>query len=172
MAEAACDIYPAIFTVDENVVFLRKVRRIAGICGTHIILFDADRLAGRDHVEAALRHAWRSWTRGEPIANSIEMEALLYAAGTRQCQVAASFGIHPGENRAYIAVCPPAPGVRDRLAGLVTFVDEDREEEIGPEKRERLADFFGITPEEVAVVGEDRFRDLVLERVALLDVYR
>ncbi|MCE5338048.1 MAG: KEOPS complex subunit Cgi121 [Methanomicrobiaceae archaeon] len=171
MAEVACDIYPAVFTIDENIRFLREVRRIAGICGTHIILFDADRLVGRDHVEAALRHAWRSWTRGEPIANSIEMEALLYAAGTRQCQVAASFGIHPGENRAYIAVCPPAPGVRDRLADLVTFVDEDREE-IGPEKRERLADFFGITPEEVAVVGEDRFRDLVLERVALLDVYR
>jgi KEOPS complex subunit Cgi121 len=172
MAEPACDIYQAVFTVDDSVGFLREVREAADACGTHIILFDADHIAGRDHVTTALRHACRSWTGGEAIANSIEMEALLYAAGTRQCQVAASFGIHPGENRAYIAVCPPAPGVRDRLAGLVTFVDEDREEEIGPEKRERLADFFGITPEEVAVVGEDRFRDLVLERVALLDVYR
>jgi len=172
MAEMACDIYPAVFTVDENVRFLRKVRRIAEEHRTHIILFDADRLAGRAHVEAALRHAWRSWAGGEPIANSIEMEALLYAAGTRQCQVAASFGVHPGENRSYIAVCPSAPGVRDRLAGLVTFVDEEREEAIGPAKRARLADLFGITPEEVAVVGEERFRDLVLERVALLDVYR
>ncbi|KUK63373.1 MAG: Uncharacterized protein XD82_0357, partial [Methanoculleus marisnigri] len=103
MTEIACDIYPAVFTVDENVRFLREIRRVADECGTHIILFDADRLAGRDHVDAALRHAWRSWAGGEPIANSIEMEALLYAAGTRQCQVAASFGIHPGENHSYIA---------------------------------------------------------------------
>ncbi len=172
MREIACDIYRAVFAVDENVVFLRKIRKVADEYGTHIILFDADRLTGRDHVEAALRHAWRSWAGGEPIANSIEMEALLYAAGTRQCQTASSFGIHPGENRSYIAVCPPAPGIRDRLAGLVRFVDDDPEEEIDPAKRARLADLFSITPEEVAVVGEARFRDLVLERVALLDVYR
>lgn len=172
MTEIACDIYRAVFTIDENVVFLRKVRAAADEFGTHIILFDADRLAGRGHVEAALRHAWRSWESGEAIANSIEMEALLYAAGTRQCQTASSFGIHPGENRSYVAVCPPVPGVRDCLAGLVRFVDDDPEEEIDPEKRARLADLFGITPEEIAVVGEDRFRELVLERVALLDVYR
>ncbi|MCK8518526.1 KEOPS complex subunit Cgi121 [Methanoculleus sp. 7T] len=171
MAEPACDIYQAVFTVDENIRFLNKIRAIADECKTHIILFDADRLAGHEHVKAALRHAWRSWTGGEPIANSIEMEALLYAAGSRQCQVAASFGIHPGENRTYIAVCPPASGVRDCLARLVTFADGNWEE-IGPEKRKRLADLFGITAEEVAVVGEARFRDLVLERVALLDVYR
>ncbi len=172
MTEIACEIYRAVFTVDENAGFLSEVRKVADEYGTHIILFDADRLAGRKHVKAALRHAWRSWTGGDPIANSLEMEALLYAAGTRQCQVAASFGIHPGENRSYIAVCPAAAGVRDRLAGLVTFVDTDREERIDPAKRARLAELFGITPEEVSVVGEGRFRELVLERVALLDVYR
>jgi len=169
--EPACDIYQAVFTVEDNVGFLRKVREVADACGTHIILLDADRLAGREHVEAALRHARRSWAGGEPIANSFEMETLLYAAGSRQCQVGSSFGIHPGKNRAFVAVCPPAPGVRDRLSRLVTFVDEDWEA-IDPAKRARLADLFGITPEEVAVVGEGRVRDLVLERVALLDVYR
>lgn len=171
MTEIPCEIYGAVFTVDDNAAFLQKIRTIADEFETHIILFDADRLAGRDHVEAALRHACRSWTGGEAIANSLEMEALLYAAGTRQCQVASSFGIHPGENHSYVAVCPPAPGVRDRLASLLRFVDEDREE-IDPAKRARLADLFSITPEEVAVVGEERFRELVLERVALLDVYR
>ncbi|KLK88675.1 hypothetical protein SZ63_06720 [Methanoculleus sediminis] len=171
--EIPCEVYRAVFTVDDNAVFLQKIRTIADEFKTHIILFDADRLAGRDHVEAALRHACRSWTGGEAIANSLEMEALLYAAGTRQCQVASSFGIHPGENRSFVAVCPPVPGTRDRLAGLVKIVrDEQGEEEIDPEKRALLADLFSITPEEVAVAGEDRFRELVLERVALLDVYR
>lgn len=169
--ELPCEIYRARFTVDDNAAFLREIRTIADEFETHIILFDADRLAGRDHVEAALRHARRSWAGGDPIANSLEMEALLYAAGTRQCQVASSFGIHPGENRSYLVVCPPAPGVRDRLADLVRFVDEDWEE-IGPAKRALLAKLFSITPEEVGVVGEERFGELVVERVALLDVYR
>jgi len=168
---AEYDIFQAVFVVDDNAKFLREVRRIADEYDTHIIFFDADRLAGRDHVTAALRHARRSWAGGDPIANSFEMEALLYAAGTRQCQVAAFFGIHPGENRAYVVLSPPAPGVLERLEELVTLVDEDWEE-ISPEKRERLAELFGITPEEISVVGEERFRDLVLERVALLDVYR
>jgi KEOPS complex subunit Cgi121 len=53
----------------------------------------------------------------------------------------------------------------------VTFVDGDWEE-LDPAKRARLAILFSITAEEIAVVGEARFRDLVLERVALLDVYR
>ena len=173
MTEIPCDIYRAAFTVDDNATFLTEIRTIADEFETHIILFDADRLTGRDHVEAALRHARRSWAGGEAIANSLEMEALLYAAGTRQCQVASSFGIHPGENRSFVAVCPPAPGVRDRLADLVRIVGEEPDgEEIDPAKRARLADLFSITPEEVAVVGEERFRELVLERVALLDVYR
>lgn len=171
--ETACEVYRAVFTIEDKIGFLNEIRRIADEFETHIILFDADRLTGRDHVEAALRHACRSWTGGEAIANSLEMEALLYAAGTRQCQVASSFGIHPGENRSYVAVCPPVPGVRDRLAGLVRFVDDEQGgEEIDPAKRALLADLFSITPEEVAVVGEERFRELVLERVALLDVYR
>ena len=78
----------------------------------------------------------------------------------------------PVPRRRRLAVCPSAPGIRDHLAGLVTFVDGEHDETIDPGKRARLADLFGITPEEVAVVGEDRFRDLVIERVALLDVYR
>ena len=171
VTETACDIYQAVVPVGANVAFLRKVRKVADAFRTSIILLDADRLAGREHVEAAIRHARRSWEGGEPIANSFEMEVLLYAAGTRQCQVGSSFGIHPGENRSYIAVCPPAPGVRERLAGLVTFVEEDWEA-IEPAKRERLKALFSITDSEIAVVGEDRFHDLVLERVALLDVYR
>jgi len=167
-------IYRAVFTVEDKTRFLNDLRRIADDYMTHIILLDANHVAGREHVAAALRHAWRSWESGEPIANSFEMEVLLYAAGTRQCHLAGSFGIHPGENQAYIVICPPIPGAQERLADLVEFVDSDREEEveIKPAKRKVLAEFFGITPEEVAVVGEDRFRELVLERVALLDVYR
>ena len=173
MTEVPCEIHRAVFSIDDNAAFLREIRTIADEFETHIILFDADRLAGRDHVEAALRHARRSWAGGEAIANSFEMEALLYAAGTRQCQVASSFGIHPGLNRSYIAVCPPVPGVREHLADLVRIVsDEPGWEEIDPAKRARLADLFSITPEEIGVIGEERFRELVIERVALLDVYR
>ena len=42
----------------------------------------------------------------KPISNSFEMEALLFAAGSRQCLVAALFGIQEGENRIFVCSYP------------------------------------------------------------------
>jgi len=171
MGSPACDIFQARFEIAGKRRFLDEIRAIADGSGTHIIFFDADAVAGREHVEAALRHAWRSYVHGTPIANSFEMEALLFAAGTRQCSAATGFGIHEGENRAYICICPPSAAAADRLGALVTYVEEDWEM-ITPEDRERLMALFSVTPEEVEAVGVHRFRELVIERVALLEVYR
>ncbi len=171
MDDIQCELYRARVDISEKVSFLQQIREIADRCETHVILFDADKIAGEEHVWSALRHAWRSYFEETPIANSFEMEALLYAAGTRQCLLAANYGIHLGEMRLYVCICPPAPGARENLEPLLRFVEEDWEE-IDAEKAERLRCLFGITPEEIAAVGEGRIRDLVLERVALLDVYR
>jgi KEOPS complex subunit Cgi121 len=99
------------------------------------------------------------------------MEALLYASGTRQCSTAERFGIHDGENRAYVCLCPPADAAARDLCTLMEFVDEDWET-LSDQKKERLGEAFGITAGELAATGPGRFRDLVLERVALLEVYR
>jgi KEOPS complex subunit Cgi121 len=99
------------------------------------------------------------------------MEALLYASGNRQCSAAERFGIHEGENRAYVCLCPPIEAALRDLSGIMEFVDEDWETLPG-EKQVRLAEAFGITPGELAATGPGRLRDLVLERVALLEVYR
>jgi len=40
------------------------------------------------------------------------------------------------------------------------------------EKREKLMRFFNITDDEIEAVGERKLKMLVLERVALLDVYK
>jgi KEOPS complex subunit Cgi121 len=97
------------------------------------------------------------------------MEALLYAAGTRQCSIAVSFGLHEGKNNLYICCCPAPTGIWDELAGIFVFCD-DPGDIITSEKAARLADLFGVSREELAATGENRIKDLVLERVALLNV--
>jgi KEOPS complex subunit Cgi121 len=166
-----CDIRTAEFTVQNQEQFLSSLRKTARDFSCSIICFDADNLAGQRHAITAVRHAIRSFRQGSPIANTLEMEALLYAAGTRQCSVASSFGIHEGFNRAYICCCPPCNEVWDALAPLVTVVTENWEV-ISKEKRLRLASLFAIPDDELAAAGESRFADLVIERVALLDVFR
>ena len=43
-------------------------------------------------------------------------------------------------------------------------------ERMTDEKMNVLTSLFGITNDEIAVTGRDRIKDLVLERVALLEV--
>jgi KEOPS complex subunit Cgi121 len=169
--DISCEIRQALFDVADRDRFLQAVRTVASDHGTAVICFNADTLAGRRHAEMALRLALRSQAAGTLIANSFEMEALLYASGSRQCSIAATFGIHAGNNRAYICCCPARAGVWDALAPLVQFVDEDWDR-LTPERTAKLKELFAIPDEEIAAAGESRFADLVLERVALLEVYR
>jgi KEOPS complex subunit Cgi121 len=169
--DISCEIRQALFDVLNRDRFLRTVRTVASDYGTAVICFNADNLAGKRHAEAALRPALRSQKTGTLIANSFEMEALLYASGSRQCSVASSFGVHEGKNRAYICCCPASTGVWEALSPLVRFVDEDWET-LAPERRANLKELFSIPEEEIAAAGESRFADLVIERVALLEVYR
>jgi KEOPS complex subunit Cgi121 len=159
----------AMVTIRDRAALLGVLREIATSYASRIVCFDAEKLAGRAHAEAALRHAHRAFAQGSAISNSFEMEALLYAAGTRQCSAAVSFGLHDGENHLYVCCCPAPEGIWKDLALHMQFGGEP-DECISPEKAAWLMALFDITPAEIAATGQDRIRDLVLERVALLDV--
>jgi KEOPS complex subunit Cgi121 len=99
------------------------------------------------------------------------MEALLFAAGSRQCLVAALFGIQEGENRTFVCSYPVNEEVWKDLSHLMHFVTETWDE-MTPDKEARLMVLFNITQEELDMVGRDRMKDLILERIALLHVNR
>lgn len=166
------DVRAARCQVRDTASFLCDLRAIAAAHGTRIICFNADMIAGRRHAVTAVARAVRAFGEGAAISNTLEMEALLYAAGSRQCSLATTFGIHAGENRVYICCVPGREEVWAALGTLFTLTGEDWEA-LGPGKRERLMDAFAITEEEIAAAGGDgRIVDLVLERVALLQVSR
>ncbi len=100
------------------------------------------------------------------------MEALLYAAGSRQCIQGARFGVHPGINRTYLCICPPNQEVWEEIQKSGEDCSDEDWELFSDEKISLLKGIFGITEEELAIVGTGRLQDLVLERVALLEVYR
>jgi Uncharacterized conserved protein len=168
--EFSAGIRYATAAITDKKAFLSRVHAAADRHRTRIVCFDADKIAGRRHAEKALRLAYRAESEGTMIANSFEMEALLYAAGTRQCSLAVPFGIHENENRLYVCCCPDVPAAWQDLASCMAFVPEPPQQ-LSPEKAARLAGLFDITPDEIAAVGgAERLTDLVLERVALLEV--
>jgi KEOPS complex subunit Cgi121 len=171
VGEIACDVLAATCFIEDRVAFLSKIRTIAESFNTRIICFNAEMLAGKRHARMALFHAIRSFNRRTMVSNTLEMEALLFAAGSRQCSVAALFGIHEGENSLLVYCYPTRGEVWDALTPPLNITNQD-EDIISPHKREYLMELFEITEEEIASCSKDHITELVLERIALLEVYR
>lgn len=174
MDAGAEDVRAAECTIADRPAFLEVLRSVALEHDTHIICFNADMVAGKAHVRSAVDHAVRTFREGNAISNTLEMEALLYAAGSRQCSIGASFGIREGKNRLWVCCSPgPCGEVFTALEPVMQFVYGDSWNGIDREKQERLMKLFDITPEELQTLSDNRrIVDLVLERVALLDVLR
>ena len=166
------EIRAARCQITQCSVFLKKLRTKSIKYNCHIICFNADMMIGKAHARSAILHAIRSFKEGNTISKKIEMEALLYASGSRQCTIASSFGIHEGDNNIFVCCFPSQNGVWNALAPLFTFVEEEWEI-IDLEKRSRLMQHFGITEKEIqTLTNPSRIADLVLERVALLQISR
>jgi KEOPS complex subunit Cgi121 len=171
MNQCECEIHQVTMEVSDPGAFLETIRLSGERWCTHLIFFNADLMAGRLHALSAVFHAFRAEAEGCMISSRVEMEALLFASGSRQCQTGMRFGLRKGKNNAYLCICPPAAGAYEEILPLVTPSEEDWDT-ISPEKSEILAENFGITPAEIEAAGPGRMVELVLERVALLEVYR
>ncbi len=152
----------------ENVEdFLQKLKKIGKEKNLTIQAFDADKLAGEEHLRFAVEKALNSFRNGTNIASDLAKEIMLYAAGTRQINRAMKLGIHRGENKiALIAVgeAPDLSDFREITPEPVLQYDES--------KKEAIMEIFNITKEEIKAAGEDKIPELVLERVALADVIK
>ncbi len=153
--------------VEDTDKYLTSLDNLRDEHGVIVQAFDARYVVSRLHVEEAVSKARRSFDRGENVADTVSMEVLLYAAGTRQIDVATRMGLRRGEHDAVFVV--DGDGDKEEAADAVRGMTYEADDFVYGDD-ERLLDFFGLTDEEVGAVGSDRLESLVLERVALLDV--
>jgi len=151
--------------INDKELFLKKVKEIGKSRDLIIQLLDADKLAGKEHVIFAVEKAMNSFKKGSNIANDPGKEIMLYAAGTRQINRAIKIGLHNGKNNiALVAI-----GEEIDLSGFYE-VTPGNVLEYDVSKNRALMDLFDITDDEIKAVGADKIPELVLERVALVDV--
>jgi len=159
-------ILEGVVSIDNVEDFLHKLNKISKEKKLTLQALDADKIAGEEHIRFAVEKAINSFRSGTNIANDLSKEIMLYAAGTRQINKAVKLGIHMGENNIVIVAVGEA-----QLSGF----DEIRPEPVlgyKGSKKEALMKTFDITNEELEAVGEEKIPDLVLERVALVDVIK
>jgi KEOPS complex subunit Cgi121 len=160
-------ILEGIVFIDNVDEFLQKLKKLSKETDTTIAALDADKLAGEKHVRFAIEKAVRSFETRENIANDLAKEIMLYASGSRKITKAVKLGIHKGLNKVVLVAVGETPD----LSGF---------DEIKPEpllaydnsKKESIMETFGITNEEIQAAGEEKIPQLVIERVALLDVIK
>jgi len=153
--------------IENKELFLKKIKEISTGKNLAIQAFDADKLAGKEHLIFAIEKALDSFKKGTNIANDLAKEIMLYAAGTRQINRAIKIGVHDGLNNIVIAA-------------VGDLIDLSAFDEITPgnvlqysgSKDSALMDIFNITEEEIIAAGADKIPELVLERVALVDVMK
>ncbi|QDX40198.1 KEOPS complex subunit Cgi121 [Salarchaeum sp. JOR-1] len=152
-------------TVEDVDAFVETLSEVGEEHGSAVQAFDAAYVAGRVHLETAVRHANRAFDRGENVARDRAVEILLYAAGRRQIRRALEMGVSSGETDAVIVVDGgDEPAAIDELRALV-----DERETLAALDERVLTEFFEISDAERAAT-DATLTDLVRERVALLDV--
>lgn len=147
--------------------FLYKIKKISKDKNVVMQALDADKLACEEHLRFAVEKAINSFKTGRNIAGDLSKEVMLYAAGTRQISKAMKLGIHNGQNNIALVVV----GDGSALSGFNEIIPMPVLQ-YHESKKETLMEIFNITAEEIEAVGEEKIPELVLERVALLDVIK
>jgi KEOPS complex subunit Cgi121 len=161
-----------------------KVKDVAGFLSTvqgvaarfHVLLqvLDAEVVYGRIHLISAYEHAARAFREGTQATNSLGLETLLYASGECQIQKAlAKMGVKPGTKRIAVVLGADEEDVdleqvTAEFLRLTSFVRDDAVLEGDRETLRR----YGIGDTEVATVTPAKYGDLILEKVAMVDVLK
>jgi KEOPS complex subunit Cgi121 len=146
----------------------------------HLVIqaFDARLIFGKDHVISAVTHAKRAFHQGTNSTNSLALEILLYAAGERQIQKAIKkMGVKKGNQEIVFLFTDSSNRIKSENVDdamirrfLKTFqltIDKD----VIRGNRDTLK-HFGITDEELSTIPEDKYGDIILEKIAMVDIIK
>ena len=162
-----CSVVGARGKVGPVRAFVARLHEVAGELGLEAQAFDADMVFGGEHLLVAWEHTERAFDRGRNIATDRMMEVLLFAAGERQIETAlAKIGLKEGQGGMALLIV----GEGDS-APLLDKLGLERADELLEGRMDKLSS-IGLTPEEIRSVERERVFDLVLERVALGELWR
>ncbi|MEM2839204.1 MAG: KEOPS complex subunit Cgi121 [Thermoplasmata archaeon] len=142
---------------------LRIIAELGREKATSIQLIDSKKIFGRDHLRAAFEKTVRSFRSERNVSDSPVTEMMLYLSGCRQIQEALDAIGLKEQSKSLILLSDREPGDISKLLSL-----EEDESVLSPEGKDVRS--LGISDIEISTVREKDAPDLVLERVASVDV--
>ncbi len=157
-------------------LFFKQILNLSKKYKIVIQVIDADIVYGKNHLISASQHAVRAFGQKKNSTNSLAMEILLYASGERQIQRAIQkVGIKKGNvNIALVFVDEVQENgkVSDTIVGkILEVLNLTRDDKVLEGDIDTLRK-FGITQQELMTVPKNKHRNLILEKVAMVDVIK
>ena len=165
-------IVSGLVQIEDLRKFLKTLSEISSINNVTIQALDADKIAGERHVRFAVKKATDAMEAHTNVANDLGVEIMRYAAGERQIEKAFSIGLHEGENSAVFVIVGEEQSLSLAVIALLEIIDEKPLLDYSVSKQKSIISQFNITESEIEAVGEDKIPELVIERVALVDVLK
>lgn len=138
-------------------------------------LFDARYIYGKEHVITAVEHAKRAFSQARSRSGTLSMEILLFASGEYQIKNAITkLGVKDDTPALAFVILGELPDPEVQITELITTLNKtgvslERNDETLIGDKGTLEQ-FGITAQELAAVPEEQWFELVLERVAMVDI--
>lgn len=149
----------------EAPAFMKDIVQASDTAGADVLVAKAELVFGTDHLRAALYHAKRAIAEGTNSSSSLAMETLLYASGERQLGSAIKkMSADAGTEEVVVAQLTGKP-----IHAEGTWKElHDIEPEVGTDRFLR----FGLTKGELETLKGGRPQELVLEKVAAVDILK
>ena len=144
---------------------LRWVSETARETGSEALVVREDLVFGSDHMRSALYHAKKAIDEGRNSSDSVAMETLLYSSGERQLSSAIKKMSVNKETESVAVVLLSGAGFKpgegwNEMPRIPPSVDGAKLTQ------------FGISEREVETVAPERAIELVMERVAAVDIQK
>jgi len=151
--------------------FLEKLESFAKDHTLVIQAFNADVIYGKNHIISAFEHAIRAMEGKTNTTNSLSMEILLYSSGERQLKLAIpKMGVRKG--KANIVFVFAEGKVSDQIiSDMLSKLSLVRDDNIIDGNIDTLKK-FGISEDEINTVTKAKYGDLILEKVAMVDIIK
>ncbi len=156
--------------------FMEQIQLFSDEKNLCIQVFNAERICGKAHLHSAVLHGLRASDQGTLSTHSLSMEILLYASGERQVKTALKkMGIVKGENKIAL-VCidlgkRSKTFLRDCLKQLFDEFQIIQDSSVLNFSDDKLHS-FGITDEELKTVKKQNRSNIILEKIALVDIIK
>jgi len=167
-------IIGAVGEIKNIETFLKNINNFSKKHNVLIQTFDANVIFGKNHILSAVAHAQRAIDRKTNTTNSLEMEILLYSSGERQLKLAIpKMGVKKGKTKIAVVFLEEKKVnlSNQEINEFLNLVSLNRNDKVleGDKNTLRL---FGIDDNEIETVTKEKYGNLILEKVAMVDILK